>query len=595
MMPLSLEGIWRASAGRAKADFMVTPAGRMTHGDLAELVRRFCAAFDAGGLKEGDRLLILSGDEFAACAAFIAALTDGLVPVMLTPDTPADRVGGVVSSVAPSAALLPAARHGEPWLDGVGCVLLLPEAEKRRRFTFRAQNEGRRVADALDLPRDGREPRLSGDPDGLAYLMFTSGTTQNPSGVMITRRNLLSNLATISRILEIDADSRIFNDMVLAHGDGLVQGPMMAFATGSCLVRAGGFAVPRLEEWLNTVKRNRATHFITVPTIWTLIDRYAAHDDYFAETEFRHLGSVAAALDPGLWKRLETRFARPLTNQYGLTETVTSALYAGPHPEAGVFGTVGRPVDCEARIAEQGEEGELELRGTNIFPGYWENPDRSAASFTADGWMRTGDIARRRDDGSFEILGRLKNIIMSAGMLIRPEEIDEVMTANPVVVQSVTVAIPDDTFGEVPMTAVVLDGYADEVALTAHARAGLEALKVPKRIVVMDVIPRGDAGKPKLDAVRAAILRAVTEATAPSETDNVSEAVLQTAADVFRVDLQALSPRSTPDSVPGWDSFTQISLIFALEEKFHLRIPAARAAAIRSLSEAITAVRVAQK
>jgi len=207
---------------------------------------------------------------------------------------------------------------------------------------------------------------------------------------MITRGNLFANIRTIARVLGVDASSRLFNDMLLAHADGLVQGPLMALATGAALIRAGDFSVPGMEDWLNVVRREGATHFTSVPTVWTLIDRYARHDDYFAAPEVRILSSVAAALDPALWARLEARFGRRLVNQYGLTETVTSALYAGPHEEAGAFGTIGRPVDCEARIeaVEGGTSvGELQLRGANVFPGYWRNAERHA-----------GDVHRRRLD-----------------------------------------------------------------------------------------------------------------------------------------------------------------------------------------------------
>ena len=322
-------------------------------------------------------------------------------------------------------------------------------------------------------------------------------------------------------------------------------------------------------------------------------DRYARHDDYFDAPEFKMASSVAAAFAPALWARLEARFAIPITNQYGLTETVASALYAGAHPEAGKRGTIGRPVDCEARIAPlngTSDEGELQLRGANIFAGYWRNPARTQETFTDDGWMRTGDLARQNPDGSFEITGRLKTVIMTAGFLIRPQEIDEAMLKHPSVVSSTTVGMADAIFDEVPMTVVMLDGVADEAALTAHARLHLEPLKVPKRIVTVAEIPLGAAGKPRLDRVKELIIAALATSTDVASLDVSAEAVLAVAADIFRAKASELSLRSTPDMVAGWDSFTQISLILALEDRFGCRIPTARAAAIRSLADALAAV-----
>ena len=129
-------------------------------------------------------------------------------------------------------------------------------------------------------------------------------------------------------------------------------------------------------------------------------------------------------------------------------------------------------------------------------------------------WLRTGDLGLRRPDGSVEIRGRLKTVIMSGGFLIRPEEVDEVLSGHPAVAEAATVGVPDPDFGEVAISAVVLDGTADELDLTQHCRANLEPMKVPKRIVTVTEIPRGDAGKPKLEALRA-LLAPAEPATAP--------------------------------------------------------------------------------
>ena len=592
-MTLALPDLWQSVKKHSASDFLITPAATLQRGDLADLVERFAAAFDAAGLSAGDRVLIVLADEATAVAAFVAALFDGLVPVMLPPDTPAPRAMAVAASVEARGAITSVDRQHEDWLRQIARPFLRGEVSKPRGWLSRRLSAVDQIAGSLDLPDTSRTPRLPHTPDALAYLLFTSGTTSSPSGVMITQGNMLANVQTIGRILGVDAHSRVFNDMMLAHGDGLVQGPLLALATGATLVRAGGFTVAGMEDWLNALRRAKATHFLTVPTIWSLIDRYARHDDYFDAPEFKMASSVAAAFAPALWARLEARFAIPITNQYGLTETVASALYAGAHPEAGKRGTIGRPVDCEARIVPlngTSDEGELQLRGANIFAGYWRNPARTQETFTDDGWMRTGDLARQNPDGSFEITGRLKTVIMTAGFLIRPQEIDEAMLKHPSVVSSATVGMADAIFDEVPMTVVMLDGVADEAALTAHARLHLEPLKVPKRIVTVAEIPLGAAGKPRLDRVKELIIAALATSTDVASLDVSAEAVLAVAADIFRAKASELSLRSTPDMVAGWDSFTQISLILALEDRFGCRIPTARAAAIRSLADALAAV-----
>lgn len=188
---------------------------------------------------------------------------------------------------------------------------------------------------------------------------------------------------------------------------------------------------------------------------------------------------------------------------------------------------------------------------------------------------------------------------MPGGFLIRPEEIDEVLRQHPSVVEAVTVAMPDETFGEVPVSAVVLDGAADERELTALARSRLEPLKVPKRILAVDAIPRGPSGKPHLDALTARLREALAALDrgrpAASTPLDHERAVIETAAEVFRVDPASLSMRSTPRDVAGWDSFSQLSLLVALEGRFGVRLHSSRAAAIRSLSDALTAVLAASR
>lgn len=589
---------WWSDLSSGRPDFLVAGERRLPRGDLAGVVRHFCGAFDTAGLSPGSRIAIVVADEMAAIAAFVAALFDGLVPVMLTCDAPPERLTAIMRFLAPDGIVVSQSRQHEAWAGLAQVRFVHAGHEARRGWFARRPGAAESLLQAFSLPHTPREPRLPADPEGLAYILFTSGTTSSPSGVMIRRRNLFANLQTISRVLDVKEGSRVFNDMVLAHGDGLVQGPLLALASNATLIRAGGFAVERLEQWLETVRREGATHLITVPTIWALIDRYAQYDDYFAVPGFRAVSSVAAPLPPALWQRIETRFGQPLTNQYGLTETVASALYAGPHPDAGARDSVGRPIDCEIRIvAVDGEQdgGELQIRGSNIFAGYWQDEDRSRAAFTADGWFRTGDLARQDGAGNVHIIGRIKTIMKSGGLLIRPEEVDEGLQRHPAVISSITLAMPDEVFGEIAVSVVeVAQAQMDELALVTHARTVLEPLKVPKRIFTVDRIPRGDAGKPSLDKVREMVTSRLT-ARGPGhgETDTVELAVLETAAQVFRVDPESLTLRSTPATVPGWDSFQQLAFQLALERRFAIRMPISRAASIRSLAAAVEAVKAA--
>ncbi len=596
----ALGAAWNSLIAAPKKEFMIAPAMTLLRQDVKHLVQRLAVKFEASGALPGDRVFIRTHDEGCAISCFLTCLMDGLVPVMVSPETPDEKAANIIDIAEAKLAVLDDNTSRLNVSSDVVIIEVTGTAPARKKLSFKKTTAMAVVSEKLGLDDTERQPRLIEDPDGLAYILFTSGTTSDPAGVMISRGALLANVATIANVLEIDGASRIFNDMILSHADGMIQGPVMALLTGCTLVRAGGFAVDRIEDWLNRVRSCRCTHFTTVPTVWALIERYCTHDDYFDAAEFKYLGTVAAAMPQDLWETIEQRFGKPLISQYGLTETVASALYSGKAPGAGAPFTAGMPVDCEARIEpiKGSDEGELMLRGTNIFGGYWKNSERTESTLTADGWLRTGDLAVLRADGSYEIKGRLKTVIMSAGFLIRPEEIDDAMTQHDTVHESVTVALPHPEFGEIAATAVVCaeDG-PNEGALRAHVQSKLEALKVPKHIMCVETIPRGDAGKPKLDAVRAMLADTNTgsgDALGGSEID-IEAKLLELAAGVFYMSADDLSLNSKPDTVEGWDSFTHISLILALEEGFAIRIPPHRAAALRSLGDAAIAIREASE
>lgn len=584
----SLELFWHNVATGKKADFLVLPNRRMSYSDLGNAVRRWLAAFDRIGLDEGDRILVRSGNEQASVSVFIAALLDGLVPVLLPADAPDHRLATIAETT--EAKLVVTDEGTAP--DSLGTIARI-ELGVGATGTSRPLRRPDPL-EGLDREEATRAPRLPTDPDGLAYVLFTSGTTSSPSGVKITRGNLFAQLATLTRLFEVNDKSRIFNDMALAHADGLIQGPVLALANRCAVIRTGEFQLNRLEAWLNRVRQERATHFVTVTTIWTMIDHYAEHDDYFDAPECRHLMSVASKLPEELWRRLESRFGMTISNQYGLTETVTSGLYAGPSNEMGPVGTIGRPIDIEARIdpaSGADDEGELQLKGANVFPGYWRNAERTRESFTDDGWFRTGDIAKANPDGSYAILGRCKSALVSGGLLIRPEEIDEVMLRHPDIRDCVTVGLEDETFGDIAASVVVCPAKISEEELFTFARANLESRKVPKQILVVSSIPRGDSGKPRLGDVRKLFAKKITRPPANgSGNAEVEQLVIELAADIFRIDRSVLSSRTTPDDIDGWDSFSQINFVMAAEARFGITIPAARIAAIRSIGSMIEVV-----
>lgn len=581
--------LWQAIRAAGARPFMVMPDRTVTHDTMATRIAAVAALYRARGLHPGDRVVIVTPEEPDAAAAFAAALITGLVPTLPAADSSADRLGAICAQLEAALLLAPDGMRAQGW-DGPRAAFPAPAGPS---MLSRLLSRSSPMPDVTPALRGGDDP---------AYLLFTSGTTAAPSGVLISWTNLSSHLDTLARLFAFGPDTRMFNPTPIAHTDGLIFGAILALATGGTVLRPGPFRVAGIDGWLAQIAGMGATHVVTNPTVLALIDRYATGNDAFATPGFRDVIASASILRPELWDRLEARFGIRISNLYGLTETVTSALYAGRHPEMGTLGSIGRPIDCAARLGDAdgtslpmaaGTEGEIQLRGAHIFGGYWRNPERTTATFTPDGWMRTGDRARLRADGSYDFLGRLKAAINCGGTLVRGEEIDECLLRHPAVLEAVTVPLPDPDFEEVPVAAVVLSTPATEADLLAHARAGLEALKVPRRVLVVPAIPRGDSGKPRLAEVRAMVAALVTAASAEAAppSDDLEAALLALAADVFHVNPSDLDAASSPDSVAAWDSFTHLNLILEVERHFALRIPAAQVAAARNLGALAQTVR----
>jgi acyl-CoA synthetase (AMP-forming)/AMP-acid ligase II/acyl carrier protein len=582
--------VWRQIGQRSRYVFLQQRDASFSYRQLADAIRHWCAVFDAHSVPDtGSRVVIVYEDELTSAALFLAALLDGKVPVMLNPDSRLERIAAVCRVTEPALAVVKAPKlRAALQSQGFATVGASEEGGVRKTTLLgRLRRPGRDQAPS-------RAPALRADAADLAYLLFTSGTTGQPSGVEITHGALQAHMATLTRLFQYNSGSCIANSTPLSHTDGLTQGLLLAAGNGARLLRPGRFSLDDLEGWLDQFARHGATHLITNPTVIALIQQFAAHSDYFSHDGFKAVISSAAILHDELWRAFERRFQCRLFNLYGMTETVANATYAGDHPEMGAHGTIGLPIDCEARVVDPADGvtptdgvGELQLRGDNICCGYWRNPERSRRAFLAGGWFRTGDLVRRYPDGSLVFVGRLKSMINAGGLTIVPEEIDEALLCHPAVSEAVTVGLPHAEFEEIPVSAVVLDREIAPELLLAHAREHLEPLKVPRHIVAVERIPRGDAGKPDLARVKARLQQRLQEHEAersPGTQKAVSiDEVIQLAARVFNVEADSLSSRSAPGTLQAWDSFNHLTLMLEAEAAFGRAIPTAKIAAIRSL------------
>lgn len=584
----------------SRKSFITTAMNRITYGEVTAVIRKLASLYKSWGLVPGDRVVFSTKDDIHAATLFLSLLCNGITAVFLDPETKPLRANHLLKVSRPKAVILDSDLQ-ESWdVSGVETVLGI-DSKRRAGILRRLFSKEQVAADAtypLILGRfeAGELPALI-DPESDAYILFTSGTTNAPKGVRISHRALCAHLGTLGKVYGYTPESRILNILLLSHADGIIQGPVVTFFTTAELFTPFRFAISKITDLLDAVYHHRISHFICVPTMLALILRFAAEEkDAFATDSFCLVGSCGAQLEAELWQGFETNFGVRIVNVYGLTETVVGGIFAGPDPESHVIGSIGRPVDCEARIVDEngcevppGEAGELWLRGENIMSGYFDAPEATAEVFSG-GWFKTGDIARCDCGGIYRICGRKKEIIISGGVNIHPEEITEVLHKHPQVTEAVTFGLSDQDWGEKVVAAVVVcDPSVREEDLIRFCRANLEEVKVPDTIAVLETLPRGRSGKVEIKELKERFLHG--QKVVADAAQHLEERIVGLAAQCFKVSPESLTIGTTVDTTAGWDSLSHLELIVTLEEAFSIQFAPAEIMQMDSLEAVVSTVR----
>ena len=338
-------------------------------------------------------------------------------------------------------------------------------------------------------------------PDSTALILHTSGTTSRPKMVPLSQGNLCTSAEHIRQTLLLTVQDRCLNVMPLFHIHGLLVGVLATLTAGASVVCTPGFYAPHFFEW---IEDTRPTWYSAVPTMHqAVLIRAAEHADIIARCQLRFIRSSSSSLPPQVMAELERVFQVPVIEAYGMTEA-SHQMASNPLPplprKAGSVGLAAGPqvavmAEDSSVLLPRETVGELVVRGPNITAGYLNNHEANANSF-ADRWFRTGDQGYMDADGYIFITGRLKELINRGGEKITPREIDEVLLDHPAVAQAVAFSIPDPTLGEDLAAAVVLrDQQVTELQLREFAATRLADFKVPRRIVILDEIPKGPTGK----------------------------------------------------------------------------------------------------
>jgi fatty-acyl-CoA synthase len=455
-----------------------------TYAELDDRVARAAALLLSRGVGAGDRVAILCRNRAAFFEALFACARIGAILVPLNWRMPLTELSGLVADSRPVLVL-----HGVEDA-ATAAALALPAIGLDGDYEALV---------AAATPASGL--RSEWPADGIWYLLYTSGTTGKPKGVIYTFRMALANYVNIGAAIGLSGGDTSLNFLPLFHTAGINLHTLPTLIAGGRVLIAPGFDPDQVVDLL---KARRLDTFFGVPTVYqALLD----HPGFAAAPlgHVRHWSCGGAALPQALAERARGAGLRTCAGM-GMTETGPTAFLASPRDAWERPGSVGKPqllvsariVDESGLDVEAGDVGELLFGGPGVTPGYWNDPEGTRAAFTADGWLRTGDLARRDADGFWYIAGRRKEMFVSGGENVYPAEVENVLAAHPAVTEAAVIAAPHPKWGEVGRAFIrAASGQPEPAApeLEAFCRTRLAAYKIPKSFEFVPDFPRTAAGK----------------------------------------------------------------------------------------------------
>jgi fatty-acyl-CoA synthase len=481
----------RTTPERTAIDF----DGRLvTYADLDERSERLAADLLSSGLRRGDRVATLTGNCPEHVEAFFACAKAGFVLVPLSWRLSPAELAYQLDDSEP-AVLLVEDEYSELAHAAFEEATVRPE---RRRLGEIRDGVGRVKTEVAD--------------DDPLFLIYTSGTTGKPKGALLTHANCFWTNLSFDLGTGMVGDDVALQVLPQFHCGGWNVQPLLAWWKGGTIVLERSFDA---ERCLALIAEKRVTTLMGVPATYL----FMAQEPGFETADLSSVRQAVVGGAPMPEALFETWSGRgiDIVQGYGLTEAAPNVLCLPAEDAVRKLGFAGKPypyVEVALRDPESGRlldgagEGELVVRGPNVFAGYWRNPEATAAA-TPDGWLLTGDVAERDDEGYYRICARLKDMYISGGENVYPAEVESVLHEHPAVADAAVVAVADERWGEVGIAAVVVaDGrMTDEEELLDHCRERLARFKVPKGVRFVDELPRSGMGKVLKDELRGVIVK----------------------------------------------------------------------------------------
>ena len=462
-------------------------AAPISHGGLYQEAAAVAAQLHGLGLRAGDTVSLVMPNGLHTLRWLLGAMAGGYV---VNP----------VNLLSQSEQMRYVLGHGD-----CKAVVTSPEWEARvREHLATLEREVVLIVSDADAAAPTPPPATFAwpdiDPQAVALLMYTSGTTGQPKGVMLSHANLVANAFSIASEHALTANDRVLAVLPLFHINAFAVTMLAPLVSGGSLAMPPRFSSGRFWE---QAAQSQCTWINLVPTMISFLLEGAAPPPE-ATAALRFCRSASAALPPEHLRAFEQRFGVGVIETMGMTETVAPCFSNPIEPAQRKLGAVGRASGNEARVinaalqvVSDGVTGELALRGPNVMLGYYKNPEATAAAFTPDGWLRSGDLGHRDTDGFFFVTGRIKELIIKGGENIAPREIDEALLAHPAVLDAAATGMPDRHYGQEILACVVLrDGFTcSEDELRTFSEAKLGRYKTPKQFRFVSDLPRGPSGK----------------------------------------------------------------------------------------------------
>ncbi len=481
----------------ADAVALISRGRTTTYGELRDQVAHLRGGLTRAGIGVDERVAIVAANNWYFVASYLAVLGIGAVAVPLNPASPGPELASQLAAVGASAVIIgPTGRRSFASIDRA-------EIPTVRMVLTSASG---------DVAIDGAVPLdevLDADPvpvvdrrdDDLAVLMFTSGTAGFPRAAMLSHGNLRSNIEQMQAqpYRSQGPEDVVFGVLPFFHIFGLNVVLGLAFHAGAAVLAVERFDP---ESALDSIAKWGVTIIAGAPAMWSAWTQMVGeHPDAFAGV--RIAGSGAAKLDEAVQQAMLERFRLVVSEGYGLTEAspVVANATGIPAPP----GSIGAPlpgvrvrlVDPSGDDVLVGDAGEIRVQGPNVFRGYWDDPEATAAALTEDGWLRTGDLAMVDDDGFLFLVDRIKDLIIVSGFNVFPGEVEAALIQHPAIEAAAVVGVPHPHSGEaVKAFVVVRDGESveeDDVIMFCEAR--LARYKCPQKVLFVDEIPQGMGGK----------------------------------------------------------------------------------------------------